>query len=219
MNGIHDLGGMDGFTLPDRDRDEPLFKHDWERLVFGSYLALKTPWSIDESRYGVEMIPPDLYLTMPYYARWLYRNEKLLVKYGLVTEAELADPERAVAPAETDTGSGTDVSRLLSSKVTQPDATGIVSRFAVGDRVVVRNEHPVGHTRAPRYVRGHAGIVQRDQGVHVFPDTNALGLGTKPQHCYSVMFMASELWGQRANSKDRVYVDLFDDYLDPAADD
>ena len=95
MNGIHDLGGMDGFTLPKRDPDEPLFKDDWERLVFGSYLALQAPWSIDESRYGVERIPPELYLAMPYYARWLYRNEQLLIKYGLVTAAELADPDRA----------------------------------------------------------------------------------------------------------------------------
>lgn len=217
MNGIHDLGGMDGFTLPQRNPDEPLFKHDWERLVFGSYLALKTPWSIDESRYGVEMIPPDLYLTMPYYARWLYRNEKLLVKYGLLTEEELTDPDSVLATTETEASAAADVSRLLSSKVAQPDAAGIVPGFALGDRVVVKNEHPVGHTRAPRYVRGHVGVIQRDQGVHVFPDTTAMGLGPKPQHCYSVMFMASELWGQRADARDRVYLDLFDDYLELAS--
>ena len=84
MNGIHDLGGMDGFTLPVRDPQEPIFHASWERLVFGASLAMRSPWFIDESRFGVESIPPDLYLSMPYYARWLYRNEKLLIKYELV---------------------------------------------------------------------------------------------------------------------------------------
>jgi nitrile hydratase len=212
MNSIHDLGGMDGFALPERDPAEPVFKYDWERLVFGSYLALKAPWSIDESRYGVERIPPDLYLTMPYYARWMYRNEQLLVKYGLLTAAELDDPDSVVA-ADPPQGDSADATSLLASKVAKPDIAGVVPSFAVGDRVVVRNEHPLGHTRAPRYVRGRAGVVQRDQGVHIFPDTNAMGLGAKPQHCYSVMFTATQLWGSRANPRDRVFVDLFDDYL------
>lgn len=215
MNGIHDLGGMDGFRLRERDPDEPLFKHEWERLVFGSYLALKAPWSIDESRYGVERIPPERYLTMPYYARWLYRNEQLLIKYGLVTAAELADAEAVPAVAPRAPGDR-DASRLLSGMIVQADTTGVMPSFAVGDRVLVKNEHPEGHTRAPRYVRGRQGVVQRDQGVHVFPDTNAMGLGHKPQHCYSVRFNATELWGERANPRDRVYVDLFDDYLEPA---
>ena len=78
----------------------------------------------------------------------------------------------------------------------------------------VRQGVRILRTRAPRYVRGHEGVVQRDQGVHVFPDTNALGLGQKPQHCYSVMFRAVDLWGGRANPRDRVFVDLFDDYLE-----
>jgi nitrile hydratase len=50
--------------------------------------------------------------------------------------------------------------------------------------------------------------------VYPFPDTVAHGLGPKPQHCYSVKFTSTELWGSRGNPRDRVYVDLFDDYLD-----
>jgi len=105
----------------------------------------------------------------------------------------------------------------FNTQVRSVDSAEAEARFSVGDRVVVKNEHPVGHTRAPRYARGRTGIVQRDQGVHIFPDTNAMGLGTKPQHCYSVMFEARELWGSRANIRDRVYIDLFDDYLASAA--
>ena len=80
-----------------------------------------------------------------------------------------------------------------------------------------RNLNPSGHTRLPRYVRGKAGVIARDWGVFVFPDTNAHHAGTKPQHCYSVAFDARELWGKPANGRERVYIDLWEDYLEPIA--
>jgi nitrile hydratase len=92
----------------------------------------------------------------------------------------------------------------------------VAPRFKPGDRVVARNVHPVGHTRLPRYVRSRQGVVDRDHGVFVFPDTHALGLGNAPQHVYSVRFAARELWGPAAPANDAVYVDLWDHYLDPA---
>ncbi|HLX04051.1 MAG TPA: SH3-like domain-containing protein, partial [Candidatus Binatus sp.] len=88
---------------------------------------------------------------------------------------------------------------------------------AKGDRVRARNLNPSGHTRLPRYVRGKTGVIARDWGVFVFPDTNAHHAGTKPQHCYSVLFDARELWGKPANSRERLYIDLWEDYLEPIA--
>ncbi len=89
-------------------------------------------------------------------------------------------------------------------------------RFKVGDRVVARNLNPAGHTRLPRYARGKQGVVDRDHGVFVFPDTHAMGQGKKPQHCYSVRFTTRELWGPHALPGAAVYIDLWDDHLDPA---
>ena len=89
-------------------------------------------------------------------------------------------------------------------------------RFQVGQRVRARNIHPLGHTRLPRYARGKLGTVDRDHGVFVFPDTNAHLLGEKPQHVYSVRFAARELWGEQASPRDAVYLDMWDDYLEPA---
>jgi nitrile hydratase len=77
--------------------------------------------------------------------------------------------------------------------------------------------NPAGHTRLPRYVRGKSGVIARDWGVFVFPDTNAHHAGTRPQHCYSVSFDARELWDKSANSRERVYIDLWEDYLEPVA--
>jgi nitrile hydratase subunit beta len=90
------------------------------------------------------------------------------------------------------------------------------TRFQAGQHVRARNMHPTGHTRLPRYARGKLGMIDRDHGVYVFPDTNAHFLGERPQHIYSVRFAARELWGEQAPPKDSVYIDLWDDYLEPA---
>ena len=92
----------------------------------------------------------------------------------------------------------------------------VAPSFQVGQLVRARNINPTGHTRLPRYARGRLGTVDRDHGVYVFPDTNAHFLGEKPQHLYSVRFAARELWGEQAGPRDAVYVDLWDDYLEPA---
>jgi nitrile hydratase len=93
-------------------------------------------------------------------------------------------------------------------------AEHVAPRFRVGDRVRVRNYNPETHTRLPGYIRGKRGIVEIDHGVFAFPDTHAHGLGEKPQHCYSVRFTASELWGPSASPRDTLRVDVFDDYMD-----
>ncbi len=89
-------------------------------------------------------------------------------------------------------------------------------RFKVGDEIVVRNINPTGHTRLPQYLRSKRGVVERDHGVFIFPDTNAHRQGEKPQHVYSVRFSSVELWGREGSTKDSCIVDVFDDYMDPA---
>jgi nitrile hydratase subunit beta len=113
---------------------------------------------------------------------------------------------------------------LTKEKVAGLVATGgscrvdadLPAKFAAGDRILVRNINPSHHTRLPRYVRGRRGVVEHDHGVFVFPDTSAHGEGEKPQHVYSVRFSAQELWGPEASSKDHLYIDLWDDYMERA---
>jgi len=92
----------------------------------------------------------------------------------------------------------------------------VAPRFRPGDHVLVRNIHPEGHTRLPRYLRGKRGTVETDHGVFVFPDTHAHRKGEKPQHVYAVRFTHRELWGAAASDRDTLYVDMWDDYLDSA---
>lgn len=219
MNGIHDLGGMHGFGPVAPEANEPVFHADWERRAFAVTLAAGAlgRWNIDMSRSAREQMDPAEYLRTTYYEHWLFGLERLLVEKGLVTAEELrtarplanADPgAQAVPPDRMAAGIAKGGSAHLADEVPP--------RFRPGDRVLARNINPVGHTRIPRYVRGRTGVIDRDHGVYVFPDTHAQGEGTKPQHCYSVRFTAQELWGPEASASDSLYVDLWDDYLEPA---
>ncbi len=215
MNGIHDMGGMDGFGAV-QPQDSEAFHEDWEKQVNAVARLVRNKGSVDEGRFIIESMPPAEYLSQSYYGRWLYRLEIKLLKYGLVTEEELKNPEGRLARVDGyQTVSAEEAgTRRWRSKRMEVD---VPPRFQVGDRVIVKNEHPRGHTRHPRYVRGHQGQVHIDHGVYPFPDRTAHNLEPKPQHCYSVIFTATELWGSRANPTDVVYLDLFDDYLEAAS--
>ncbi len=213
MNGIHDMGGMDGFGKV-QPQDGEAFHDTWEEQVFAASLLVRTGGTLDERRLAGESTPPIDYLSQSYFARWFYRLETSLLKNGFVTEEELGNPEgrlARVAGYQAVTVGEVETLRSGGSKQMQVE---VPPKFQVGDEVIVRNEHPPGHTRCPRYFRGRRGQVHIDHGVYPFPDTVAHGLGPKPQHCYSVKFTSTELWGSRGNPRDRVYVDLFDDYLD-----
>ncbi len=60
MNGIHDMGGMDGFGPVEPELSEPVFHAEWERRVFALSLATGglMPFTINESRYMREQIDP-----------------------------------------------------------------------------------------------------------------------------------------------------------------
>ena len=108
------------------------------------------------------------------------------------------------------------IGRVAGREDTARREGGKPARFRPGDAVVARILNPTGHTRLPRYARGKRGVVDRDHGVFVFADSNAHGEGENPQHVYSVRFAARELWGEAAGPRDGVYLDLWDDHLEPA---
>jgi nitrile hydratase beta subunit len=218
MNGVHDMGGMHGMGPVAPEANEPVFHHDWERRVFAITIAAGWGrWNIDMGRFARERMPAADYLRASYYERWLWGVERLLVELGHLTAKEL-DTGRASSPAR-------DAKNLRAAEVAaalhKPGGARLDDqlaspRFKFGDRVRTKNVHPVGHTRLPRYARGKQGMVDRDYGVFIFPDAHAASGQKVPQRCYSVRFEGNELWGQDAGPRDAIYVDLFDDYLEPA---
>ena len=222
MNGSHDLGGMHGLGPVAIEPEEPVFHHAWERRAFALTLAagFLGRWNIDQVRFAREQMAPADYLATSYYEHWLFGLQKLLDDLNLVTNAELTarqdDPASPSVPiAGARALAARDVAAALRTSRAAKADEDVAPRYRVDDRVATRNINPVGHTRLPRYARGRYGVVALDHGVWVFPDSAGNGLGRKPQHCYSVRFEARELWGNEAPSRDAVYLDLWDDHLEP----
>jgi nitrile hydratase beta subunit len=218
MNGAQDMGGMMGFGPVTAEPDEPVFHSGWERRAFALTLAMSAPggWNIDQSRAARESLHPAQYLAKSYYEIWLAGLEKLMVERGLVTPEEI-DGGKALRPAKA-------VANVLTAaRVEKALATGRPSarvpaapqRFEVGERVLARNVHPLGHTRLPRYVRGRVGGITHVHGAHVLPDCNATGAGENPQWLYTVRFEARDLWGEAADPSASVSVDAWEGYLEP----
>ena len=216
MNGAQDLGGAHGFGPVAPEPDEPVFHAEWERRVFALAMAMgfTGTWSLDASRAARESLPPAVYLASSYYEIWLAALEAQIAGHGLASRGEMASgtPEAPARP----------VARVLHATELAPrfDA-GFPSdrpapgpaRFAVGEAVVARNRHPVGHTRLPRYVRGRRGVIERIHGAFVFPDASAEAREAPPQWLYTVGFAAYELWGESADPGGRVTVAAFESYL------
>jgi nitrile hydratase len=219
MNGAQDMGGMMGFGPVVSEQDEPVFHAEWERRAFALTLAMAAAggWNIDQSRAARESLHPALYLAKSYYEIWIAGLEKLMAERGLVTPDEVEagqsrHPPRPVARILTVENVPSTLAKGGPSE--RPATTP--QRFQVGQRVRARNMHPAGHTRLPRYVRGHVGTVTHVHGAHVFPDSSAAGRGENPQWLYTVRFAAQELWGEAADPTGSVSVDAWESYLEPA---
>lgn len=220
MNGVHDLGGMHGFGAVVRETNEPLFHADWEARVcaFEEILCMdQETFTLDAFRYGIERMAPADYLRSSYYERWLTSIESNLIAEGIISRDDLdaridllrqhpdAQPRQNTVPSP------------LPARSEPPDTTPPAPHFSVGDAVLTRNVHPIGHTRLPRYARGKRGVIERLHGAQTFPDANAHGLGKQPQPLYTVRFTARELWGESAEANETVSLNLWQSYLEPAA--
>lgn len=206
VDGIHDLGGMQGFGPVAHSPAEPVFHERWEAVARALMVAVTV--AIDASggefRHSIERMEPGHYLTSSYYEHWLTAAATLAVEHGLMTHSELEARAGGRIPLS---------GPVLAPPIAEAGPDVVEPRFGVGDRVRVREWHPAGHTRCPRYVRGKSGIVVRVDGIHSVPDVEAHGAARRYEPTYSVRFDADDLWrdGQRGVW---VHVDLWDSYLE-----
>jgi nitrile hydratase len=222
MNGAHDMGGMHGFGPVIREENEPVFHAQWEAKVLGLVYSLRARevYNIDESRHGIERMPPAEYLASSYYERWLWSLERNLLDKGVLTPEEI-EARVALLRERPDTPLPRRDNPSLASSFNAPPSGVFLyqrddgaPRFAAGDKVVTKNVHPTGHTRLPRYARGKPGIIHAVRGCYVFPDTHAHGQGEQPQPMYTVRFEGAELWGPSSEPREHVHIDLWEPYLD-----
>ena len=219
MNGVHDMGGMDGFGKVEIEPNEPVFHEKWEGRVMALVRAMGAAgaFNIDISRFYREKLPPHVYLGSSYYKKWLLGFEDLLVEKGYIAADEVKAGHALKETRAPKRGKFTlsDVERIMVRGKFGRDAQA-PAKFKAGDRVRAKNIHPETHTRLPRYVRGHIGVVERDHGVQVFPDSAAIEAGENPQWLYTVVFDNRELWGADADPTVKVSIDAFEPYLELA---
>jgi len=218
MNGIHDMGGMDGFGKIEVEANEPPFHERWEGRVLALQRALgyAGAWHIDDSRYAQESLPPRVYLGASYYWRWALGMQKNLLERGYVTDEEIG--------AGHSLQSAKPLARKLTAEVVRAGMTRNSffrqqqgpARYKPGDRVRARNVNPQTHTRLPRYARGKLGVVELIHGCHAYPDSVATAHGDDPQWLYTVVFDGREIWGADADPTLKISIDAFEPYLEPA---
>jgi nitrile hydratase subunit beta len=217
VDGIADMGGMQGFGRVPPLTAAPPFAEPWEgkAFVIGALAARIAGTNLHAFRHAIERVPPREYL-MGYWNRWTMGAQIMMEDSGIVTDEEV----RARAARLT----GRDVPEPPPPTPQNPQMPSggagnlrpleTPPAFAVGDRVRVADVRPAGHTRLPRYVRRRTGTVAALRPSAVFPDTAAHFVGENPQHCYAVEFESSELWGPDAEPF-RLSIDLFEPYLEP----
>lgn len=208
MDGIHDLGGVQGFGRVRHHKNSdtyiPVFHAPWEPLGY-SLLFLGAAelqlFTIDELRHAIERMVPQQYLASSYYDRIVVGVASLFVEKGAITQARLEELAGGAFPLALPTGPG-----LPAEPEKEP--------LSVGDAVRVHNAFFSGHTRMPGYVRGKRGVVvHRTTHQWPFPEAAGHGLSCPPKSTYHVQFDTAELWGEAAD-KATVVVDLWGGYLD-----
>jgi nitrile hydratase subunit beta len=204
MDGVHDLGGKQGFGPVRYQTTKAVFKAAWEPRANALYsLGVRLGLiNMDEYRHAIERMEPRHYLSASYYERSLTGFATLCVEKGLVTREELERRAGGAFPLS------------LPSAEGRRNAVPRES-FAIGDKVRVKNEFVSGHVRMPGYIRGKTGIVVDISPSYPFPDAAAHNLRAPSEPTYDVRFRTEDLWPQAAD-KASVHVGVFESYLERA---
>lgn len=218
MDGVHDLGGRQGFGPVDVDEPEEQFHEPWEARVRGmvSVMSRAPDWNIDWFRYCRELIDPVDYLSRPYYDQWMQSYAAMMVNSGVATVEELASGKASFQPEGLTPPMSVEQARTVSPGV-RPFSAPVDQppRYTVGDTVRTLTHAIPTHTRLPGYVRGRSGCVERHHGAHVMADESALGREIH-EHLYTVAFDSGELWPEAAGRREQVLLNLWERYLEPA---
>jgi nitrile hydratase len=202
MDGMHDLGGKQGFGRVRHSLRAQTFHEPWEKRVNALYsLAVKLGiFNMDEYRHAIERMEPRHYLSASYYERSLTGLATLCVEKGITTREELERRAHGAFPLSLPSAPGR--SNLHGRE-----------RFEPGDRVRVKTDHFAGHVRMPGYIRGKTGVVVSESPAYPFPDAHAHGIEAEDEPTYDVRFRAEELWPHSADPA-LVHVGVFQSYLE-----
>lgn len=222
MDGVHDMGGKQGYGPIDFSDAEGKGEYDPFPTREGAHAWAAAMASTNPElgrvggffRFVRECIPPVEYLERPYAEQWLTVTAAMMTFGGALSMDEIASGKAATkwqGDAPLPGGAAMNVARHRDDYEHPVDNEPV---FSPGDTVTTRPFGATGHTRHPAYVQGKTGVVHTHHGAHVLPDTGVHGLGAQPTHLYSISFRAADLWPERENSNDKVFLDLWECYLE-----
>jgi nitrile hydratase beta subunit len=202
MDGMHDLGGKQGFGRVRYTLDAPAYHAEWEVKANALYgFAVRSGmFNMDEYRHAIERMDPRHYLTASYYERSLTSLLTLCVEKGIVPHEELEARAGGAVPLASPSAPGR--GNAAHREVFKP-----------GDRVRVKLDFVPGHIRMPGYIRGKEGVVVDVSPKYPFPDAHAHGIHAEDEPTYDVRFRSEDLWPQGADSA-LVHVGVFESYLE-----
>ena len=218
MDGIHDMGGLEGFgPVKAKEQDAPI-KQDWEARVWGINKTINgdPSWTLDFWRHVRELIEPKDYLSRPYFDQWAQIYMALLIDSGHACLAEIQSGK--ATSRGPDFGSpmtAVEVPKRLKEAANFARPLDRARAFEIGQQVRTKAEGHAGHTRLPRYARDKVGIIHAHHGAHLFADAGAKG-EERPEHLYTVAISAADLWPEAGDSHDKVFLDLWEPYLEGA---
>ena len=164
MDGVHDLGGREGFGPIVDKADDKVIHAEWEIRDFAmkQSSAMGRSWTIDWFRHCRELADPIDYLTRPYYDQWLTTLAAQLIDEGYLSLDEIKRGAPAFAakpglPPQTAEAARAIVKRPRSFAV----SVNTPPRFAIGATVRCRLDGAL-RPYAP------ASICARQGGDHSF---------------------------------------------------
>jgi nitrile hydratase subunit beta len=201
MDGLHDLGGKQGFGKIGYTPNAPVFHAEWEKKANALYAhAVRLGiFNMDEYRHAIERMEPRHYMSAGYYERTLTSLASLLVEKGKLSQAELEKRADGSVPLAMPSAAG---------RGNEPTRRS----FKLGDTVHVANESVPGHVRLPAYIRGKRGVVVGISPPYPFPDAHAHGITAQDEPTYDVRFDSRDLWGADCDAA-QVHVGVFESYL------
>jgi nitrile hydratase len=204
MDGVHDLGGRQGFGRVRYTQYATAFHEPWEVRANSLYaFAVRSGiFNMDEYRHAIERMDPRHYVTASYYERSLTGLATLLTEKGVTTRERLEHLARGQFPLSAPSARG------------RPNLA-TRERFQVGDRVRVRDDHVPGHVRMPGYIRGKTGVIVGESPPYPFPDAHAHGVPAQDEPTYDVRFRSEDLWPNSAEPA-LVHAGVFQSYLERA---
>ncbi|MCV7422641.1 nitrile hydratase subunit beta [Mycobacterium yunnanensis] len=223
MKPVHDVGGEPDAPMKYEDKDYEYWEH--MTYVICEVLAWRGIWLSEERRrIGNVDVQRTVYLGFPYYGRWLLSVARVLVEKHLVGLTELTE---RMAEVQQRYAGGLQGKTLRAQPRFEGDGSGITRnthivhaqgkgdpqvyagragapKFAVGDRVLVRELPVLFYTRTPEYVRGATGEIAAVAYESPAAEDETWDIpDAKPEWFYVVQFTMAELW---------------DDFNGPAAD-